>query len=458
MGNLKTLQHLSLAHNKLQGSIPESFSGMINMESLDLSQNYLFGVIPKSLELLVQMEYINLSYNLLHGEIPNGGPFPNFTYESFIMNEDLCGEPQLKVLPCKKGNKHISTKIMLVIKCLLPMASAIILVASCLKFLKFKKGHVSHEMNNRDSLNLDTLARISYYDLLQATNGFDGSNFLGKGSFGLVYKGILSNGKIVAAKVFNSNLQEALRSFDIECAAICNLRHRNLIKIISSCSNVDFKSLVMEFMPNGSLERWLYSHNYCLDIVQRLDIMIDVTSALEYLHYGSPIPVVHCDVKPSNILLDEDMVAHLSDFGIAKLLIDCQSEIYTETLAIVGYMAPEYGSKGTVSMKGDVYSFGILLMEMLTRKNPTDEMFTQDLNLKEFVSKSTPHSIISIVDVNLLHTSNQKIGNILLYISPIFELALNCCDDAPEARPNMSEVVVSLGKSKAILMQYSRNY
>ncbi|KAK4254570.1 hypothetical protein QN277_009933 [Acacia crassicarpa] len=453
MGGLQTLQNLSLSHNKLQGSIPESFSGMISIESLDLSHNQLSGVIPKSLELLVHMKQINVSCNLLYGEIPNGGPFQNFAYGSLVMDEDLCGKPQLKVHPCKKGNKHMSTKMILVIKCLLPIVFAIILVASCLMFLKFKKGHASHEMNNKDFLNVGAPIRISYYDLLQATNRFDECNFLGKGSFGSVYKGILSNGKIVAVKVFNSNLEEALRSFDIECAVICTLRHRNLTKIISSCSNGDFKSLIMEFMSNGSLDRWLYSHNHCLDVVQRLNIMIDVASALEYLHLGSSTSVVHCDIKPSNVLLDENMVAHLSDFGIAKLLSESQSEIYTTTLATIGYMAPEYGSKGAVSIKGDVYSFGILLMEMLTRKKPTDEMFVQGLTLKEFVSKSTPHSIIDILDDNLLHTSSQKARNILLPISSVFELALNCCTDAPQARPDMSEVVVSLGKHKAMLMQ-----
>ncbi|KAF7842249.1 receptor kinase-like protein Xa21 [Senna tora] len=319
IGGLQTLQSLSFEHNKLQGLIPESFGSMISMELLDLSQNYLSGVIPKSLESLVHLKYINLSYNLLHGEIPSGGPFQNFTAESFVMNEDLCGKPQLRVKP----------------------------------------------------------SRVSYYELLQGTNGFDECNFLGQGSFGSVYKGVLSSGQMVAIKIFNLHLEEALRSFDIECTAICNLRHRNLVKIISSCSNVDFKSLIMEFMPNGSLEKWLYSHNYCLDILQRLNIMIDIASALEYLHHGSSTPIVHCDVKPSNVLLDEDMVAHLSDFGISKLLGEEKLQIYTKTFATVGYMAPEYGSEGVVSMKGDVYSYGIMLMEVFTRKKPIDDMFVE---------------------------------------------------------------------------------
>ncbi|XP_028767684.1 receptor kinase-like protein Xa21, partial [Neltuma alba] len=456
MGSLQTLQTLSLAHNKLQGPIPETFSGMISMESMDLSHNYLSGVIPKSLESLLYLNYINLSYNLLHGEIPDGGPFWNFTAQSFMMNKDLCGKSQLQVQPCRRGNKHISNKVMLLIKCLLPIMFVILVVSSII-FLKHKRDDDNYS-TKKDLTDLDTPTRISYYELLQGTNGFDESNLLGSGSFGSVYKVILPNENIVAVKVFNNlDTEEALRSFDIECAAVRNLRHRNLIKTISSCSNNHFRSLIMEFMANGSLNKWLYSHNYYLNVLQRLNIMIDVATALEYLHHGSPILVVHCDVKPSNILLDADMVAHLSDFGIAKLFGEKQSKIYTKSLATIGYMAPEYGSKGVVSTKGDVYSYGILLMEMFTRKKPTDEIFVQGLNLKDWVSKSTPHSIINIIDANLLHRKNQNTDNILSHISSVFDLALKCCNDLPEVRLTMIDVVVSLKNIKALLMENAQD-
>lgn len=122
------------------------------------------------------------------------------------------------------------------------------------------------------------------------------------------------------------------------------------------------------------------------------------------------------------------------------LLLTIQTHIYVE-----------YGSKGVVSMKGDVYSYGIMLMEVFTRKKPTDNMFVEGLNLKDWVSKSTPHSIVTILDANLLQRDHQ-IGNILLHISSIFELALNCCTDLPETRMNMTDVVVSLKKIKAMIM------
>ncbi|XP_028772092.1 probable LRR receptor-like serine/threonine-protein kinase At3g47570 [Neltuma alba] len=446
MGGLITLQNLSLGHNKLHGHIPGSLSGMISIESIDLSHNYLSGMIPKSLESLLYLKSINLSYNLLDGEIPSGGPFQNFIAKSFMMNKDLCGEPQLQVKPCRRGNKHKSNKVMLVVKCLVPVM-VVILVVTGIVFLKHSRDNANYS-TKKDLTNLAAPTRISYYELLQGTSGFDESNLLGSGSFGSVYKAILPNKKTVAVKVFNTDMEEALRCFDIECAAMSNLHHRNLIKIISSCSNDDFKSLIMEFMSNGSLDRWLYSHNYCLDILQRLNIMVDVAAALEYLHHGTSTPIVHCDIKPSNVLLDEDMVAHLSDFGIAKLLGEGQLETCTKTLATIGYMAPEYGSNGVVSFKGDVYSYGIMLMEMFTRKKPTDEMFVEGFGLKDWVSKSMPHSIINILDVNLLQKGNPNISNILSLMSSIFELALNCCIELPETRIMMTDVVVSLRKTR----------
>ncbi|XP_057799826.1 probable LRR receptor-like serine/threonine-protein kinase At3g47570 [Salvia miltiorrhiza] len=182
--------------------------------------------------------------------------------------------------------------------------------------------------------------RISYYELLQATERFDESNLLGTGSSCSVYKGILNNGKDIVVKVFNMQLEGISRIFDVECEILRSIRHRNLTSVISSCSNEEFKALVLEYMPKGNLEKWLYSHSYCLNMMERLNIMIDVASALEYLHHGYSMPIVHSDLKPSNVLLDEDMVAHVSDFGIAKLLCDGDSFVLTNTLATFGYIAP----------------------------------------------------------------------------------------------------------------------
>jgi len=336
---LKNLQTLSIAHNKLYGLIPKSLGEMVSLISLDLSQNMLNGVIPKSLESLLYLKNINFSYNRLQGEIPDGGPFKNFTTQSFMHNGALCGNLRLHVPPCGKQDKKMSMVKKILLKCILPIVVSAILVVACIICFRIKRKNVENTLERGLSA-LGAPRRISYYELVQATNGFNESKLLGRGSFGSVYEGILPDGEMIAVKVIDLQSEAKSKSFDAECNAMRNLRHRNLVKIISSCSTLDFKSLVMEFMSNGSVDKWLYSNNYCLNFLQRLNIMIDVASAIEYLHHASSIPVVHCDLKPSNVLLDENMVAHVSDFGIAKLMDEGQSKTHTQTLATIGYLAP----------------------------------------------------------------------------------------------------------------------
>ncbi|PRQ29481.1 putative protein kinase RLK-Pelle-LRR-XII-1 family [Rosa chinensis] len=235
--------------------------------------------------------------------------------------------------------------------------------------------------------------KVSYLELQRATNGFNESNLLGTRGFGSVCKGTLSDGIDIAIKVFNFQLEGAFKSFDIECEMLGNIRHRNLLKIISCCSQVDFKALVLDYMPNGSPENLLHSQNIPLNVLQRLNIMIDVASALEYVHHGYSIHVVHCDLKSSNILLDDDMGAHVADFGIAKLLDGRDSMTQTRTLATIGYVAlsallglewkelfPEEGMC-TISV---LY----VLMETFTKRKPTDEMFVEESSLKQWVANS----------------------------------------------------------------------
>ncbi|KAH9717374.1 hypothetical protein KPL71_021787 [Citrus sinensis] len=200
----------------------------------------------------------------------------------------------------------------------------------------------------------DMLTKLS-----KATNNFSRSNLIGQGSFGSVYKGIFyENEMIVAVKVINLKQKGASRSFAAECDALRSIRHRNLIKIITICSSIDhngddFKALVYEYMESGSLEEWLHQSNdqlgnCTLSLIQRLNIAIDVASAIEYLHHHCQPPIVHGDLKPSNVLLDQDMVAHVGDFGLARILSDqpLGTAPRTESSSIgikgtVGYVAPE---------------------------------------------------------------------------------------------------------------------
>ena len=165
--------------------------------------------------------------------------------------------------------------------------------------------------------------------LSRNSDSFSENNLLSVGSFGSVYRAVFSDGSRVGIKVFHLQAEGSKKSFDDECQVLANIHHRNLIRIISCYSNQDFKALVLDYMHNGSLESWLHSSKCFPNMLLRLDILIDVALALEYLHHDHKPPVVHCDLMPTNILLDEDMVAHTGDFGIAKLFGEDENTVQT---------------------------------------------------------------------------------------------------------------------------------
>ncbi|PHT82908.1 hypothetical protein T459_11351 [Capsicum annuum] len=306
-----------------------------------------------------------------------------------------------------------------------------------------------NQLSNEIPREIGGLQNLAYLSLrhnkLQGATPDSMSNMVGS-----VYKGVLRSGTAIAVKVFN--LDAAFKSFDTECEVLRSLHHRNLVKVITSCSNLDFKALVVEYIPNGSLEKYLYSHNYFLDIKQRLSIMIDVACALEYLHHGCSLPVIHCDVKPSNVLLDEDMVAHLSDFGISKFLGEYESDLYTKTLATLGYIGPEYGKDGLVSTKCDVYSYGIMLLETFTRRKPNN--FEGDLSLKQWVSHSLSEAVMDVIDIHLVTPTGNHLWKDLDVVASIMKVALVCCAESPTRRTNMKDVVGMLQKIKIQLLAF----
>ncbi|KAE8681123.1 putative Eukaryotic aspartyl protease family protein [Hibiscus syriacus] len=269
--------------NKLLGSMPESIAKMIDLEFLDLSRNNLSGTIPRSLEKLLMLKYFNVSFNKLQGEFPNGGAFSNYSIRSFMGNQAFYGAARLHLPPCKvNAHRSRSMKVRNLLAYILPPVAAATMLVLALIIIRsrIRKARVP---THRDVLPLATWRMISYHELQQATDRFCESNFLGAGSFGSVYQGALTDGTIIAVKVINVDSERAFKKVE---------------------------------------------HN------DRCCICIRVSPSRPHNIR------VHCDIKPSNVLIDGDMVAHLTDFGISKLLGEEDSMIQTMTMASMGYMAP----------------------------------------------------------------------------------------------------------------------
>ncbi|ONK59105.1 uncharacterized protein A4U43_C08F3020 [Asparagus officinalis] len=489
--NMPRLYHLELEDNILTGALDflASLSNCIVLDHVKVSKNeldgilpYNVGVIPESLVEIRHLSVLNLSFNKLEGKVPNGGAFLNVSAVSLEGNSALCGAPRLGFSPCNPFDSTHSNSGRHLLWYILPViaSSGVLLLGFCilLRFCRRKPKNLAPPI----MLSPTEHRLISYYELVRATDNFSEINLLGTGAIGSVYRGLLDDGLLVAIKVLNLEMYRGLlddgllvaikvlnleiegasRSFDAECRALRMVRHRNLVRIISTCSNLNLKALVFQFMPNGSLERWLYSHNYCLSLLQRIDIVIDVASAIDYLHHHHSEVILHRDLKPSNILLDEEMTAHVSDFGIAKLLSGVsQSVTSASTAGTIGYIAPEFASTGRVSTKGDVYSFGILLLEIFTRKKPTDPMFTGESSLRRWVSDAHPAGLFDIVDRNLLRDEDgnerprSDLASMQACLSSIMELGIVCSSDSPRERLPMKEVVPKLQK---IEMEYLSVY
>ncbi|XP_021735291.1 probable receptor-like protein kinase At2g42960 [Chenopodium quinoa] len=293
-------------------------------------------------------------------------------------------------------------------------------------------------------------------DLEMATHHFSATNIIGEGGYGVVYKGLLVNGTEVAVKRLVNNMGQAEKEFRVEVEAIGHVRHKNLVRLLGYCIEGVHRMLVYEYVNNGNLEQWIHGamrHHGTLTWEARIKVLLGTAKALAYLHESIEPKVVHRDIKSSNILIDTDFNAKVSDFGLAKLLDSGESHITTRVMGTFGYVAPEYANSGLLNEKSDIYSFGVLLLEAITARDPVDySRPANEVNLVEWLKVMVgTRRAEEVVDSNLeVKPTTRTLKRALL-------VALRCIDPDPEKRPKMSQVVRMLDADEVPNREDRRN-
>jgi LRR receptor-like serine/threonine-protein kinase FLS2 len=419
---LDVLTSLNISGNELDGDIPSNIGALKNIQTLDASRNAFTGAIPAALANLTSLRSLNLSSNRLEGPVPDSGVFQNLSMSSLQGNAGLCGWKLLA--PCHHAGKQgFSRTGLVVLVVLLVLAVLLLLLFVAILFLgyrryKKKKGDSTRATSLSEDFVVPELRKFTYSELEAATGSFGEGNVIGSSNLSTVYKGMLvePDGKVVAVKRLNLAQFPAKsdKCFLTELATLSRLRHKNLARVVGyACEPGKIKALVLEFMDNGDLDGALHGPGRDAQrwtVPERLRACVSVAHGLVYLHTGYDFPVVHCDVKPSNVLLDSDWEARVSDFGTARMLgvhqtdAAAQSATSSAFRGTVGYMAPgnlhgalapfhsggyfckflarllkrfslcvqsnhaEFAYMRTVSPKADVFSFGVLMMELFTKR------------------------------------------------------------------------------------------
>ncbi|KAL6197984.1 hypothetical protein ACLB2K_027776 [Fragaria x ananassa] len=277
-----------------------------------------------------------------------------------------------------------------------------------------------------------------------ATDDFSDSNKLGQGGFGTVYKGVLPDGREVAVKRLSRKSWQGLEEFKNEIILIAKLQHRNLVRLLACGFEGDEKLLLYEFMPNKSLDTFIFDSQRCAELSWETyhDIIKGIARGLLYLHEDSRLRIIHRDLKPSNVLLDHEMVAKISDFGMARIFCENQKTANTKrVVGTYGYMAPEYAMEGLFSVKSDVFSFGVIMLEIISGKRNSGFYFTE--HAKTLVAYAwnlwKDGKEVEFMEPCLLESSSTK------EILRCMHIGLLCVQEDPGERPTLSDVVVLLG-------------
>ncbi|KAK9272202.1 hypothetical protein L1049_002573 [Liquidambar formosana] len=487
----------------LTGTISPEFASLKSLQRLVLADNNLTGSIPEELTTLPALTEIDVSNNQLNGKIPafksnvivntNGNPDKGKKGSTQSQGASSQGSPGPSISKnsgsSENGGKKSSISIGIVVFSVIGGVVAIFLVgllAFCLYKSKKKRFgrvqspnamviHPRHSGSDNDSVKITVAGSsvsvgaisethtlpssepsdiqmveagnmvISIQVLRNVTNNFSEENILGRGGFGTVYKGELHDGTKIAVKRMESGViaGKGLAEFKSEIAVLTKVRHRHLVALLGYCLDGNERLLVYEYMPQGTLSRhifnWPEEGLKPLEWMKRLTIALDVARGVEYLHGLAHQSFIHRDLKPSNILLGDDMRAKVADFGLVRLAPEGKGSIETRIAGTFGYLAPEYAVTGRVTTKVDVFSFGVILMELITGRKALDESQPEEsMHLVTWFKRmhinkdSFRKAIDPTIDLN---------EETLASVSTAAELAGHCCAREPYQRPDMGHAV-----------------
>ncbi|XP_071735409.1 receptor protein kinase TMK1 [Rutidosis leptorrhynchoides] len=473
--SFKSLQRIILANNNLSGTIPEELTGLPNLTELDLENNNLYGKVPvfKS----------NLNVNVKGN--PDIGKEKSTSDPSSPNSSGSSNSDGVSVNAKKKSKSWIGVVLFSIIGGIFVM-----FLIGLLAFFLYKKKQkkfsqvqspnalVVHPRNSGSdnesvkitvagsSVSVGALSEthtipttegndiqmveagnmvISIQVLKTVTNNFAHENILGQGGFGTVYKGELHDGTKIAVKRMECGVitDKGLAEFKSEIAVLTKVRHRNLVALLGYCIDGNEKLLVYEYMPQGTLSRYLFNWPEeglsPLEWTRRLAIALDVARGVEYLHGLAHQSFIHRDLKPSNILLGDDMRAKVGDFGLVRLAPEGKGSVETRIAGTFGYLAPEYAVTGRVTTKVDIFSFGVILMELITGRKALDETQPEEsMHLVTWFRRIhlNKHTFRKSIDQTLDLTEEN-----LASVSKAAELAGHCCAREPYQRPDMSHAV-----------------
>ncbi|XP_077213647.1 uncharacterized protein LOC143848570 [Tasmannia lanceolata] len=442
---------LNLSWNYLSGPIPEGFSKLSKLANLDLSHNMLIG----SLSILSRLENLvslDVSYNNFSGYLPDTTFFRELPITALSGNKELCigrDECFLQVKdPQVSKRLHSRNYTRDVIFCLVfsIVLAALFITLVVVLMIRARKRGVGREEEEEWEWEITPFQKLNF-SVHDVVTRLSDSNVIGKGGSSVVYRVETRIGQVIAVKkLFPANNREFSErdSFSAEVKTLGSIRHKNIVRLLGCCSNKNTRLLMFDYISHGSLARVLHEKKIFLDWDPRYKILLGAAQGLAYLHHDCIPPIVHRDIKANNILIGLQFEAYLADFGLAKLVDSSDNTKFSNTVAgSYGYIAPEYGYSMNITEKSDVYSYGVVILEVLTGMQPTDRRLPEGTHIVNWVRKElrkTDGEAIAVLDEQLQGRPDSEIQEML----QVLGVGLLCVNPCPGERPTMKDVAALL--------------